>query len=240
MSRMQHQPSARRSGQASPQATGTPGTSPARSDGFTLIEMVVSIALFLLLSSVMLTMTLAVNRAVKDGRQFTNMNEQARVATERLSREMRQASEIRSAVLPVTAGGDTAVTFGVDFNANNIVEESVQDPEVITYRYDAANERLTLTANDEDGVAQTRPILSEEVTAFEFDFRSSMWQHDANGDGITAWQELDASPVGNRNGTLDGPELRHIDLVAFTLTVMDGQHAQTYQSLVGLRNQTQN
>lgn len=219
---------------------GASRTKTANPAGFTLIEMVVSISLFLLLSSVMLTMTLAVNRAVKDGRQFTNMNEQARVATERLSREMRQASEIRSASLPAVAGGDTAVTFGVDFNANNIVEDSVQDPEVITYRYDAANERLTLTANDEDGTSHTRPILSEEVTAFEFDFRSSLWQYDANADGITTWQELDASRIGNRNNILDSPELRHIDLVAFTLTVMDGQHAQTYQSLVGLRNQTQN
>jgi prepilin-type N-terminal cleavage/methylation domain-containing protein len=211
-----------------------------RDTGFTLVEMLVATTLFLLLGTMLLTMTLAVNRAVTDSQQFTNMNEQARVATERLSREMRQATEVRSATLPALPGGDTAVTFGVDFNGNNIIEDSVLDPEVITYRYDASGERLTLTANDEDGVAHTRPILSEQVTAFEFEFRSSLWQHDTNGDGITTWEELDASPVGNRNNTLDSAELRHIDLVAFTLTVMDGKHKQTYQSLVGLRNQTQN
>ena len=208
--------------------------------GFTLVEMLVATSLFLLLGTTLLTMVLAVNKAVTDTQQFTNMNEQARVAIERLSREMRQAQEVRSAVLPALPGGDTAVTFGVDFNGNNIVEDSVQDPEVITYRYDAANERLTLTANDEEGVAHTRPILSEEVTAFTFEFRSSLWQHDTNADGVTSWQELDASPIGNRNSRLDSAELRHIDLVAFTLTVMDGKHAQTYQSLVGLRNQIQN
>lgn len=208
--------------------------------GFTLVEMLVAISLFLLLSTALLTMTLSVERAVTASQQFTNMNEQARVATERLSREMRQASEVRSVVIPAVRGGDAAVTFGVDFNGNNIVEDSVQDPEVITYRYDSTNERLTLTANDEDGVAHTRPILSDEVTAFEFEFRSSLWQYDTNGDGITTWQELDASAIGNRNNVLDSAELRHIDLIAFTLTVMDGPHKQTYQSLVGLRNQTQN
>lgn len=231
-----------------PTRTPTPKPTPRPSitggghpqDGFTLIETLVAMTLFLMLSTALLTMVLAVDRAVTASQQFTNMNEQARVAIERLSREMRQATEVRSAALPATPGGDAAITFGVDFNGNNLIEDSVVDPEVITYRYDATRERLTLTANDEDGVAQTRPILSEQVTAFELELRSSLWQNDANGDGVTTWQELDASPAGNHNNTLDAAELRHIDLVAFTLTVMDGPHKQTYQSLVGLRNQTQN
>lgn len=210
-------------------------------EGFTLIEILVATGLFLMLIGIVMTTVVSINRATSNSKQLTNMNEQARIATERLSREMRQATEIRDAQLPSTTGGDTAVTFGVDFNGNNVIEAATLDPEIITYRYDASAQQLTLTANDENGTAVTRPILSDEVTAFEFGFRSSLWQYDANADGITTWQELDtAVGVGNQNGVLDAPELRRIDLVAVTLTVMDGEHAQTYQTQVGLRNQSQN
>jgi prepilin-type N-terminal cleavage/methylation domain-containing protein len=222
-----------------PRVTANP-SGPA-DDGFTLVEILVAIGLFLLLMGIVMTTVLSISRATTNSKQLTNMNEQARIATERLSREMRQATEIRAAELPSTPGGDTSVTFGVDFNGNSIIEGATLDPEIITYRYDSSGEQLTLTANDESGTSVTRPILSEEVTDFEFNFRSSLWQYDTNADGITTWEELDAAPgIGNQNGVLDAPELRRVDLVAVTLTVMDGDHTQTYQTQVGLRNQSQN
>lgn len=225
-----------------------PATSPATSlsrvetdGGYTLVEVLVAIGIFIMLMGMVMTTVVTISKATENTKQFTNINEQARIATERLTREMRQASEVRAATLPTSADPDTAVTFGVDFNGNDVIEGATADPEVLTYRYDSDNERLTLTANDENGTSFTRPILSEEVTAFEFGFRSTLWQYDANGDGVTTWQELDKAPgVGNNNNTLDAPELDDIDLVTVTLTVMDGKHKQTYQTQVGLRNQAQN
>lgn len=212
-----------------------------RDGGYTLVELLTAIAIFMILIVIVMGTVISVSRAATTAKQFTSMNEQARIATERLTREMRQATEIRGATLPAAPGGDTSVTFGVDFNGNGVIESAVADPEIITYRYDASAQQLTLTANDESGTAVTRPILSDEVTAFTLDFRSSLWQYDSNGDGITTWQELDATPnIGNGNGVLDAPELKRIDLVAITLTVMDGPHKQTYQTQVGLRNQSQN
>lgn len=219
----------------------TPHGNSSPEEGYTLVEIMVALGIFLLLLTIVMSMSVAVNRAAVNAQQFTNMNEQARMATERLTREMRQATEIRAASLPTTPGGDTAVTFGVNFNGNDIIESAVVDPEIITYRYESAAQRLTLTANDENGNSVTRPILSEDVTGFTFDYRSSLWQYDINRDGLTTWQELDATPaIGNQNGILDAPELSRIDLVSITLTVMDGQHTQTYQTMVGLRNQSQN
>ena len=55
-------------------------------------------------------------------RQFTNINEQARIAIERLTRELRQASVIRSVTLSHRTVGDVELTFGVDFNGINGVE----------------------------------------------------------------------------------------------------------------------
>lgn len=218
-----------------------PGRASTHDAGYTLVEVLIAIGIFLGLITIVMTTVLSITKATTNSQQLTNMNEQARIATERLTREMRQATEIRSAVLPITVGGSTEVTFGVDFNGNGVIEAAVIDPEIITYRYEADRQQLTLTANDEDGNTITRPILSEQVTNFELDYRSTLWQHDQNGDGVTTWRELDTTTgIGNNNGRLDSPELRRIDLVAITLTVMDGAHKQTYQTQVGLRNQYQN
>jgi prepilin-type N-terminal cleavage/methylation domain-containing protein len=208
--------------------------------GFTLVELMVAIGIFLLLTTMVLSSVVSISKASTDVRQFTNINEQARIAVERLTRELRQAQEIRAVILPAAVGGDTSLTFGVDFNGNGAVDDVVADPEVLTYRYDAAHQRLTLTANDETGTAITRPILSEEVSAFSLDFRSSLWQYDSNGDGVTDWTELDAaSGVGNNNHVLDAPELAKLDLVVITLSVLEGTHRQTYQTQVSLRNNAQ-
>jgi len=124
---------------------------------------------------------------------------------------------------------------------------------LLTYRYDSGHQRLTLTANDASGTAVTRPILSEEVSAFDLQFRSSLWQYDGclpadsagtpTGtvkDGITDWTELDTlCGGGNHNNVLDVGELGRIDLVAITLSVLEGPHRQTYQTQVTLRNRAQ-
>lgn len=197
--------------------------------------------LFIILIVILMSGIVSISKATDTSKRLTNVNEQARVAVERMSRELRQAQAIRSVVLPTSPGGDVEATFEVDFNGNQTIDEFGADPEVLTYRYEAANERLTLTANDEAGNTVTRPILSEEVTAFSYDFVSSLWQHDTDKNGTTSWTELDAiAGIGNQNGVLDAPELTKIDLVVITVTLMDGPHKQTYQTKVGLRNQAQN
>src|SRR6478672_11192067 len=212
----------------------------------------VAMGIFLLLTGMILTSVISISKATTDVRQFTNINEQARIAVERITRELRQAKEISSVTLPAVAGGDTALTFGVDFNNNQVIDTVTADPEVLTYRYDATNQKLTLTANDESGTAITRPILSSEVSAFTLDFRSSLWQYDGcqaadtagaptgTPDGVTDWKELDTvCGGGNHNGVLDAPELAKIDLVVVTLSVLQGPHRQTYQTQVSLRNNAQ-
>ncbi len=220
--------------------------------GFTLVELLVAMGLFLVLISLVMTSVMAMSRATTDVKQFTNINEQARIATERLTRELRQAMEVRAAVLPTALDASTSMTFGVDFNGNGIVDDISSDPEVLSYRYDASHQRLTLTANDESGTAVTRPILSEQVSAFRFEFRSSLWKYDGctatdspgaptgPKDGVTDWTELDTTcGGGNHNGVLDATELNRIDLVSVTLSVLEGPHTQTYETQVGLRNQGQ-
>jgi type II secretory pathway pseudopilin PulG len=225
---------------------------PSADDGFTLVEMLVAMTMFIMLMSMVMLMVTSASRATQDTRQFTDINEQARLAVERLTRELRQASEIRSVSLPSTPGGDVTMTFGVDFNGNGVIDDVAADPEVLTYRYDSTNQRLTLTANDASGTAVTRPILSDQVSAFTLQFRSSLWQFDGclstdsagvptgAKDAITDWTELDTvCGGGNHNGVLDATELSRVDLVAITLSVLEGPHKQTYQTQVTLRNRAQ-
>jgi prepilin-type N-terminal cleavage/methylation domain-containing protein len=220
--------------------------------GFTLVEVLVAMGLFLLLMSMVMLMVTSATRATQDTRQFTNINEQARIAVERLTRELRQAKELGPATLPSSTDHDVALTFGVDFDGSGQVDAVASDPEVLTYRYDADHEKLTLTANNAAGDPETRPILSREVSAFELQFRSSLYKYDgclpadsagaptALPDGVTDWTELDTiCGGGNHNGQLDALELNRIDLVLITLSVLEGPHRQTYQTQVSLRNRAQ-
>jgi prepilin-type N-terminal cleavage/methylation domain-containing protein len=229
----------------------TPAVDDSADEGFTLVELLVAMGLFLLLTTMIMSVVLSTSRATTDVQKFTNINEQARVATERLTRELRQASKIMSVTLP-NAAGDVSFTFGIDFNGNGTIDDVTSDPEVLTYSYKASLGRLTITANDPSGAAVTRPVLSEQVSAFTLDFRSSLWQYDgclasdASGtptgpkDGITDWTELNTTcGGGNNNAALDGTEIERIDLVNITLTVLESPHQQTYQTQVGLRNLAQ-
>lgn len=206
--------------------------------GMTLIEVLVAMGLFGVLGTLLLGLALSTSRTTTDTRNLANVNEESRIAMERMTRELRQANAITAAQLPPSA--TTALTFWTDFNGNGTQDLGAADPEVLTYRWNPATNRLTLTANDASGTAVTRPVLAANVSSFTLDLRSSKWQYDTNADGSTTWQELDASgaPVGNGNGVPDGAELNNIDLVVITMTVQDGGHAQTYTTKVDLRNRS--
>ena len=209
-----------------------------RDAGMTLIEVLVAMGLFVMLGTLLLGLSLSTSAVTEDTRQRTGVNEESRIAMERMARELRQATIIDSVTLPVTEGvpGLTAFTFWTDFNGDNSRVATAADPEVLTYRWNPDTKRLTLTATDT--TLETRPVLAANVTAFLVELRSSRWEYDADGDGITTWKELDSygPPVGNNNGTADAAELQHIDLVAITMTVQDGTGSQTYRTQIDLRN----
>lgn len=213
-----------------------------RDEGVTLVEVLVAIGLFAVLSAVLLGFALSTSRVTEGTRQLANVNEESRLAMERMTRELRQANQVTAVTLPQTATDPTAITFWTDFNGNGVADLNAADPEVLTYRWNPVTSRLTLTANDPDGTAVTRPVLAANVSAFTVGLDSSLWMYDGNGDGETTWQELDAAgaPVGDGDGAPGAAELQHVDLVTVSMTVLDGPHAQTYRTHVDLRNRNQN
>jgi type II secretory pathway pseudopilin PulG len=205
-----------------------------RDAGMSLIEVLVGMGLFAVLGTLLLGFALSTSRVTEDTRALTSMNERSRLVMERLTRELRQAQAIQVVKLPPAT--TTSVTFWTDFDGLP-GEGTVADPEVLTYSWDPSTKTLTLSAK---GLAGTAPVLATNVSNFSLGLRSSKWQYDANGDGRTTWQELDAAgaPVGNANGMPDGPELENIDLVEVSMTVQEGVRVQTYNTQVDLRNRS--
>lgn len=206
-----------------------PAPSDRRDDGFTMVEMLVAMALFAVLGTVLLGFALGSSRVADDVRAASTITGEARLAIERMSRELRQASEISEA--QVSGGKIVSLTIGVDFNGTPGIQNDAHDPERLTYAWDTAAEELTLS-----GGGATVQVLAGGVTNADIRLRSSAWIHDLNADGNTTWQELDASSVGNNNGVPDGAELPLIDLVAFELTVSDGGSQRRFTVQADMRN----
>ena len=223
--------------------------------GFTLTEMLVASFVFLTLSGAIFATVLASAQHAQVNRQYNDLNEEARLLLNRMSRELREAqavtavdnpgaavsstgSPLYSSYYTADATGDTSVTFEVDFDGDGVIEPTAADPEELTYRYDRANRRVLLLA-----AGESLPVLAAEVESFAFRFTSRV--HAADGsvdgtkDGVVNWEELDADSVnggGNDNQVLDGTELSKLDSITIEITVLKGSKEQTYRTQVDLRN----
>jgi type II secretory pathway pseudopilin PulG len=96
-------------------------------------------------------------------------------------------------------------------------------------------------------VGTAEPLMSGQVTSLQIYCDSSNYLYDTNGDGLTTWQEIDdhAPPIGTGTGAsgsgtnthvLTQGELTLINSVLIVVQVKENGHAQTYQTLVSLRN----
>ena len=232
--------------------------------GFTLIEFLVAMSLMVVLMAVSITVVKLTTGAVTTTQQQQNLNEEARQAINRMTRDIRQSSAIVTAVNPdgaaFNSAGLVAVRFKSDFDGDGCISGiggasclayNASNPEDITYCYEPTSKQLYVIDNNAVGVipvtsASTscsggQPLLAGNVSAFKASFRSNVYRDDLNPtDGVTTWTELDESgvPDGNNNGILD-VELPNVDSVVLSMTMNLGGHPQVYRTQVDLRNQSQ-
>jgi prepilin-type N-terminal cleavage/methylation domain-containing protein len=219
--------------------------------GFTLVELLVSLTLFSVLGAIVLSTILVARDATDSTRLTSDLNEEARVALNRISRELRQAKELidvrdasNNAVQASAPTAARSFTFSADFDGDTVIEANAADPEVLTYSWNGS--QLLLTAADPSGAVVTSPVLAGHVTSFSIEFRSSLWQHDCDGVNGTLWTELDklqgpagacgSADVGDNSLSLTTAELRHIDNVVIRITVLQGVKRQDYRVQVDMRN----
>jgi prepilin-type N-terminal cleavage/methylation domain-containing protein len=233
--------------------------------GFTLIEMLVSMLLIGVLGIVFMTTIMGAKSSLSATATSQDLNEEARLALNRMARELRQATAITNVLNPdgssYSPTAITAVTFTADFNGDGCIDGvaptpaptpapvcqayTASNPETLTYCWDpsGSSKQLYLIPGTLGGstcqVSGAMPILAGQVTSFMLAYRSNLYLYDANGDGITSWTELDGAgpPVGNDDGELDQPEMANVDSVVIDLTVAsNGSFSQTYETQVDLRN----
>jgi prepilin-type N-terminal cleavage/methylation domain-containing protein len=199
---------------------------PAPDDaGFTLVELMVAILLLSILMTGVLASVMSTSGALDNVRATSDITGEARVAMERMSRELRQAERLLAAT-------PSSFSLEGDFNHDGLIADA--DNERVTYTFDGVAGELVLTTTASLG----SPILAGRVSSCVVDYTSSLWEHDADDNGETTYLEIDQA-IGNGNGILDLPEeLEAIDLVDITLTVSRSGRTQTFTTSTNLRNRS--
>jgi type II secretory pathway pseudopilin PulG len=212
---------------------------PRRDAGVSLVEILVAIGLFSVLGTLLLGVALSTAKVTDNTRQVANIGEESRAGMERMTRELRQTAKLTSVHLPAATNDSTQFTLWADFNGNKCIDASGVDPEQLTYVWNPVTKRLTLTATVLTDT-YTERLLAATVSSFTLSLNSSAWQYDKDQDGVTSWQEVNASSIGDGNATnFSDAELERIDLIQLDLTATDGTHSFRYRTRVNLRNQNQ-
>lgn len=190
--------------------------------GFSLVELLVAISLFAVLGTLILSMVFATNTSAQNGRANADLTEEARLALNRIAREVREARSV-DAVYPAGTG-ESGFTISVDFNRNGAIDPVTastppEDAEQLTYCY--RNQQVLMQPGLVDCAAVTAyPILAAKVTSFQVTYTSSYQQ---NGVGL--------QPVLPTTAALS-----RIDGITLALTASGSGHTQSFRTTIDLRN----
>lgn len=243
---------------------------PGRQDqeGFTLVEFLVAMVVVVVLMSVTVTAVVNAGDLVTTTSRAAGLNEEARQAVNRMVRDVRQATELVTAVNTDGPAFDpariVAVRFRADYDGDGCsggvptvspapvcLPYNPANPEDLTYCYQPGTAQLYIIDNQAPAVtpisvastscAGGQPLLAGNVAALRIEYRSNAYRYDLNpSDGVTTWRELDAAnpPIGNGNGQLD-VELGEVDSLVLDVEMRLNNHGQTYRTQVDLRNRSQ-
>lgn len=202
-------------------------------DGYSLVEVLVAIFVFSLISTGIYQVLLAQARSVDVTRRTSRVGEEARVGFNRMVRDVREADLISAA-----AADGTSFTIKVNYDADGLYEvpNGNGDMEILTYAYDNVANRVTL--NGEELMSGVKPAPGKQM----FEFTSNALEYDWLGDGTTTWLDVDQAScashgvtgVGNCNNVLDEGEYAHLTGVVFAIS--DTEDTTDFFATAQLRN----
>lgn len=205
----------------------------------TLIEMMIAIMLLSIIVATFYSFLFGGERASRNGQEWLELNQTARLSLERLSRELREADSI------VSISGNSQIKFQADFDASGTFsggdyQTDITNDEKITYSYDGASKELRIWSDvDDPDPPQPQPV-ARNVLAFSLTYFGSDPLLDCGSppgctpDGLVTATEIDR--FGNGNGVLDGNELNLVSTAVVDLTVGLGAQRHEYRTAVELRN----
>lgn len=178
--------------------------------GYSLVEVLVSVVLFSIVSIGFTQVMLSGARGTDVTRRNVRVSEEGRLGLNRIVRDVREAGWLS---LPGTdaAGVYTSFTIKTDYNGNGVYANSAgpagtaeSNYEVVTYTYDAAAKKITVTAEGfpaETLISGVEPVGTKPV----FSFTSNRLEYDWSGDGVTTMLEVsqNACIQGGYNLSLD-------------------------------------
>jgi prepilin-type N-terminal cleavage/methylation domain-containing protein len=222
-------------------------------EGFTIVEVMVALVIFSVISTAFMSLMLAVSRGTDTTTAHVRISEEARLGLNRMVRDTREAGWIS---LAGTSPTDThnAFTVKIDYNGDgaytNPASGTAQGSyEIVTYTFDDATDRITVTA---DGVGTETLVRgvdcirdeTDVCTSDVFSFTSNSLEYDWDLDGVTTLEELNdtACPPNNLttlddcNAALVDAELANITSVNFAVSLGAGTRATPYYAEAQLRN----
>ena len=143
-----------------------------QSGGFTLIEMMASMAIGMIVIASVAGTFRAQTRQNKAEEEISQMHQNVRAALDLISRDLMQAGYKKS-------GGSLSVTgvtystsqllIQADVDESNAIDTGTSSLEYITYAYDSANQRITRKL----GASGTAEIVADNVTQFDFAYKAA-------------------------------------------------------------------
>lgn len=191
--------------------------------GFTLIEVLVVMVVFSIVSVGMYSILFSGRRGATTVQDVAAISQEARLGFNRMVRDTREASTLLSA---------TANSYQVeaDFDGDGTVE--VSEFERVTYAYVPATGRITISNGiiTETLIAGVVPIPGKDV----FSYSSNRLEYDANEDGKTTIAELDAAQAAGASLTTD--KLGYVTEITYAFEITSGDSASIFYTQAQLRN----
>ncbi len=211
---------------------------PSDEQGFTLVELLVAIFLFSILSVGFYQVMFSTVRGSNEASDVSEVAEEARLGFNRMIRDTREATRL-------IVAEDDRYRIWTDFNSDDDVDEA--DYEYLEYEYEAGAIYLSALegppAGDPDLIDGTEAVLAgteRETLAANiqpigtnpiFTYVSNFLIYDANGNGETSVTEL-----GDGDAVLEGVELSYISDINYAFSVSVGGNSRRFYGQAQIRN----
>jgi len=196
-----------------------------REGGFTMVEILVAIGLFALVSVTFYQLMFSAVRSTDISEQVVRVSEEARLGLNRMIRDTREGQVFGSL-------SSNSYSVKVDFDGDGDYENTPASGNYEVLQFDYSWSERAILLNGEVLVAGAEPIGSTETTQSDaevFSFTSNDLYYDGNNDGVTTWDEYQS--VGK-----DYTDSALYQNVEFGFQVRNGDQLTVFRGQAQLRN----